>query len=197
MSNCHDRANIHGRSTHCKWFEARSSQGETDSWIHNTKAQADVARFLSMVKYLVRYTENLMRMRKKSNVVFTWVPEHKKEFYELKRKLSSQSLIQLYVLQLPTKILCDASKKNWMPYLNSNTNISGYLLHMFPCNNGDTRKIYALIEKKSPCDTFCLWTLPSIYIWKTRATLNWLQTTCQFIFKSTEQLPWTVTKNQT
>ena len=50
------------------------------------KERVDVARFLGMVKYLARYTENLpqrtfhMRSLLKANIVFTWGPEHKKEF---------------------------------------------------------------------------------------------------------------------
>ena len=80
------------------------------------KVQTDVARFLDMVKYLARYTENLsqwkfhMRNLLKTNIVFTWGPEHKKEFNELKKLLLSH-LIQFYNPQLQIKISCDASKK--------------------------------------------------------------------------------------
>ena len=80
------------------------------------KEQGDVARFLDMVKYLVRYTENLsqwtfhQRSQLNFNVVFNWSPEHEKEFNELKRMQSSQPLIQFYNSMLPTKISFDASK---------------------------------------------------------------------------------------
>ena len=82
-----------------------------------SKEQANVARFLAMVKYLARYTENLsqrtfhMRSLLKANVVFTWGQEDKKEFNGLKKLLWSQLLIQFYNPQLPMKISCDGSKK--------------------------------------------------------------------------------------
>ena len=63
------------------------------------KEQAGVPRFLGVIKYLAIYTENLsqrtfhMRSLLKANVVFTWGPEHEKEFNELKKLLSSQPLI--------------------------------------------------------------------------------------------------------
>ena len=51
-----------------------------------------------------------MRSSLEANVVFTLGSEHKKEFNKLKKQLLSPPLIQLYNLQQPIKISCDASK---------------------------------------------------------------------------------------
>lgn len=52
-----------------------------------------------------------MQSLQKPNVVFTWGPEHKREFDDIKKLQSSWSILQFYNPQLLIQISHNASKK--------------------------------------------------------------------------------------
>ena len=84
-------------------------------------------------------------------------PEHKKEYNELKKLLSSQPMIQFFTLQLPIKISCDTSKKGFGAILVQQHEDQWLPVAYASRARRDTQSRYARIEALAiqfACDQF-------------------------------------------
>lgn len=89
------------------------------SAIHNMptpSCKQDLQRLLGMINYLAKYIPNMseltasLRSLLKSDVPWTWFPEHDTALTKLKSVLSSPPVLRFYDTSLPTTLQVDASK---------------------------------------------------------------------------------------
>ena len=89
------------------------------SAIHNMptpSSKQDLQRLLGMINYLAKYIPNMseltapLRSLLKSDVPWTWFPEHDTALTKLKSVLSSAPVLRFYDTSLPTTLQVDASK---------------------------------------------------------------------------------------
>ena len=96
-----------------------SSDPDKISAIHNMPTPSckhDLQRLLGMINYLAKYIPNMselsapLRSLLKSDVPWTWFPEHDTALTKLKSVLSSAPVLRFYDKSLPTTLQVDASK---------------------------------------------------------------------------------------